>query len=91
MTRTVVVNDTMQKGNQRLNYFGVSASQPLAEWRRKRWINLQERDDARQIRRSRAIARHAAAIRNHDEQGELECQRRQWQALLHWAYGSRAI
>ena len=62
-----------------LNHFGVNASQSLAEWRRKGWINRQDprgwfqwycryymgrrtRDDARQIRRWRAIARHVAAI-----------------------------
>lgn len=27
-----------QKRNPKLNYFGVNASQPLAEWRRKGWI-----------------------------------------------------
>jgi hypothetical protein len=97
-----------ERHNPRLNYFGVNASQPLAEWRRKRWINPQDprgwfqwycryymgrrtRDDARQIRRWRAIARHATAIRKHCEKGDLECRRRQRQALLHWAYDSRAI
>jgi hypothetical protein len=97
-----------ERHNPRLNYFGVNASQPLAEWRRKGWINPQDprgwfqwycryymgrrtRDDVRQIRRWRAIARHVAAIRKHCEQGDLECRRRQRQALLHWAYDSRAI
>lgn len=28
-----------QKRNPKLNYFGVNASQPLAEWRRKGWIH----------------------------------------------------
>ena len=49
------------------------------------------RDDARQIRRWRAIARHVAAIRKHCEPGDLECRRRQRQAVLHWAYDSRKI
>ena len=48
-------------------------------------------DDGRQIRRWRAIARHAAAIRKHCEPRDLECRRRQRQALLHWAYDSRKI
>ena len=73
-----------ERHNPRLNYFGVNASQPLAEWRRKGWINPQDprgwfqwycryymgrrtRDDASQIRRWRAIARHVAAIRKHCE------------------------
>jgi hypothetical protein len=48
-------------------------------------------DDARQIRRWRAIARHIAAIRKNCEPGDLECRRRQRQAVLHWAYDSRKI
>jgi len=48
-------------------------------------------DDARQIRRWRAIARHATAVRNNCEPRDLECRRRQRQALLHWAYDSRKI
>jgi hypothetical protein len=48
-------------------------------------------DDGRQIRRWRAIARHAAAIRKNCEPRDLECRRRQRQALLHWAYDSRKI
>jgi hypothetical protein len=91
-----------------LNYFGVNASQSLAEWRRKGWIHPQDprgwfqwycryymgrrtRDDARQIRRWRAIARHVAAIRNHCEEGDVDCRRRQRQAVLHWSYDSRKI
>lgn len=92
----------------RLNYFGVNASQSLAEWRRHGWIHAQDprgwfqwycryymgrrtRDDSRQIRRWRAIARHVAAIRRHCDKGDLDCRRRQRQAVLHWAYDSRAI
>ena len=92
----------------RLNFFGVNASQSLAEWRRKGWIHRQDprgwfqwycryymgrrtADDRRQIRRWRAIARHAAAVRNNCEPGDLECRRRQRQALLHWAYDSRKL
>ena len=43
-------------------------------------------DDVRQIRRWRAIARHVTAIRKNCEPGDLECRRRQRQAVLHWAY-----
>jgi hypothetical protein len=92
----------------RLNLFGVNASQPLAVWRRKGWINPQDprgwfqwycryymgrrtADDARQIRRWRAIARHIAQIVRHCEPGDLECRRRQRQAVLHWAYDSRRL
>jgi hypothetical protein len=46
-------------------------------------------DDARQIRRWRAIARHVAQIVNNCEKGDHGCRRRQRQAVLHWAYDSR--
>lgn len=92
----------------RLNCFGVNASQPLREWRRKGWIHEQDprgwfqwycryymgrrtKDDARQIRRWRAMARHVAQIKNNCEPGDVECRRRQRQAVLHWAYDSRRI
>jgi hypothetical protein len=92
----------------RLNLFGVNASQPLAEWRRKGWIHPQDprgwfqwycryymgrrsADDARQIRRWSAMMRHVSAIRRHCTPGDLDCRRRQRQAVLHWAYDSRVI
>ena len=97
-----------ERHDPRLNYFGVNASQSLAEWRRKGWIRSQDPrgwfqwycryymgrrgpDDARQIRRWRAIARHVTAIRRNCECGDLECRRRQRQAVLHWGYDSRTI
>jgi hypothetical protein len=48
-------------------------------------------DDARQIRRWRAIRRHVAANRKNCEEGDLDCHRKQRQAVLHWAYDSRKI
>jgi len=91
-----------------LNYFGVDASQPLSEWRRKGWIHRDDprgwfqwycryymgrrsSDDARQIRRWRAIRRHVAQIVSECETRDLDCRRRQRQAVLHWAYDSRRI
>ena len=96
------------KRDPRLNYFGVDASQSLAEWQRKGWISPHDPrgwfqwycryymgrrggDDRRQIRRWRAVARHAAAIRKNCEPRDLDCRRRQRQALLHWAYDSRRL
>ena len=91
-----------------LNYFGVDASQPLSEWRRKGWIHPDDPrgwfqwycryysgrrhpDDLRQIKRWRAVRRHVVQLKKNCARHDLECRRRQRQALLHWAYDSRRI
>ncbi len=61
------------------------------QWYCRYYMGRRSSDDARQIRRWRAIARHVAAIRKNCEPGDLECRRRQRQAVLHWAYDSRRI
>ena len=61
------------------------------QWYCRYYMGRRTADDARQIRRWRAIARHVAAIRKNCEPGDLECRRRQRQAVLHWAYDARAI
>ena len=48
-------------------------------------------DDARQIRRWLAMRRHLTQLRNHCAPGDLACRAKQRQALLHWAYDTRAI
>lgn len=48
-------------------------------------------EDARQIKRWKAIRRHIAQIRRHCEPGDPRCRPRQRQSLLHWAYDSRKI
>ena len=48
-------------------------------------------EDARQIKRWKAIRRHVAQIPHHCEPGDPHCRPRQRQALLHWAYDSRKL
>jgi hypothetical protein len=61
------------------------------QWYCRYYMGRRSRDDARQIGRWRAIQRHVAAIRKNCEQGDLECRRKQRQAVLHWAHDSRLI
>ena len=48
-------------------------------------------DDARQVRRWRAIRRLAGQIGAACHPGDISCRPRHRQALLHWAYDSRLI
>jgi hypothetical protein len=48
-------------------------------------------EDARQIKRWKAIRRHVAQVANHCERGDFSCHTKQRQALLHWAYDSRKL
>lgn len=48
-------------------------------------------DDARQIRRWKAIQRHISQVRKNCAKGDLRCRPKQRQAILHWAYDSRRI
>ena len=61
------------------------------QWYCRYYMGRRGADDERQIRRWRAISRHVAAVRKNCEPGDLECRRRQRQALLHWAYDSRRM
>jgi hypothetical protein len=47
--------------------------------------------DARRFKRWRAIRRHVVAIQKNCEPGEIECRRKQRQAVMHGAYDTRTI
>lgn len=51
---------------------------------------LPEEDD-RQIRRWLAMKRHVTQVIRGCKKGDLNCRRKQRQALLHWAYDSRKM
>ena len=61
------------------------------QWYCRYYMGRRSLDDARQIRRWRQMARHVAQVRQGCLKGDLDCRRRQRQALLHWAYDSRKI
>jgi hypothetical protein len=61
------------------------------QWYCRYFMGRRSLDDARQVRRWKAIRRHVAQIERGCDKGDLGCRRRQRQALLHWAYDSRKI
>lgn len=61
------------------------------QWYCRYYSGRRHPDDARQIRRWRALSRHIAQVAYNCLRGDLHCRRRQRQALLHWAYDSRKI
>jgi len=61
------------------------------EWYCRYYMGRRSEDDDRQIKRWRAIRRHIAQITLKCSPGDFSCNRKQRQAVLHWAYDSRKL
>ena len=61
------------------------------QWYCRYYAGRRMEDDARQIRRWKAMTRHLAQLEKHCEPDDWSCRPRQRQALLHWAYDTRNI
>jgi hypothetical protein len=61
------------------------------QWYCRYFMGRRHEDDHRQIKRWVAMKRHITQVKLNCQPGDLDCRRRQRQALLHWAYDSRII
>ena len=61
------------------------------QWYCRYYVGRRGPDDDRQIRRWKAMTRHIAQLKKNCPERELECRKRQRQAVLQWAYDSRLI
>jgi hypothetical protein len=61
------------------------------QWYCRYFMGRRGPDDARQVRRWKAMARHVSQLQKHCVSGDVRCRPRQRQALLHWAYDSRKL
>lgn len=61
------------------------------EWYCRYYLGRRHADDARQIKRWKAMSRHIAQVVQHCRRRDEFCRPRQRQALLHWAYDSRKL
>jgi hypothetical protein len=61
------------------------------QWYCRYYMGRRCPDDERQIKRWRVMNRHIGQIKKNCRPRDLDCRRKQRQALLHWAYDSRSI
>jgi hypothetical protein len=61
------------------------------QWYCRYYMGRRGPDDARQIKRWKAMRRHVSQIEKNCDRWDMNCRRRQRQAVLHWAYDSANI
>lgn len=61
------------------------------QWYCRYFYGRRHIDDARQIKRWKAMQRHVAQVKKHCKKGDFSCRPKQRQALLHWAIDSRKL